>query len=186
MSRINLHAAFPALVLAVMFQQSAVAQVGYPNTNPYAARRAPSRFTFQTPARPIYYGGPAANVIGQTAYGQTAYGAPAQQPAAAGHHVQRGYPQLDAPLYPSPVQNIPIQCGGTILTNPAFAPHEMLHAHEYRGLYPPYYYKVKGSWIVTPFGVESHDKWKLQGTEVKVKYKTSFGFLPQYFPRFLK
>ena len=59
-----------------------------------------------------------------------------------------------------------------MITNPALAPHEMLYEHEYRALYPPFYYRVKGWWIWTPFGVESHDKWELIGTEVRVRYKS--------------
>ena len=83
-----------------------------------------------------------------------------------------GFARLSAPLYPSPVQNIPHQVGGVVITNPALAPHEMLYEHEYRALYPPFYYRVKGWWAWTPFGVESHDKWELMGTEVRVRYKS--------------
>lgn len=75
-------------------------------------------------------------------------------------------------MYPSPQPNIPHQMGGTIITNQAFAPHEMLYPHTYRAMYPPYYYKATGGWIVTPWGVWSHDNWKLLGTEVEVKYKS--------------
>lgn len=82
------------------------------------------------------------------------------------------YPQLSAPLYPCPQQDIPAQVGGTMMTNPVFAPHELMHEHEYRALYPPFYYRVRGNWLLTPFGMESHDKWELQGTEVKVKYSS--------------
>jgi hypothetical protein len=85
---------------------------------------------------------------------------------------QRGYPNLGAPMYPCPLPNIPVQVGGTQVTNPAFAPHEMLYPHQYRAMYGPFFYRVKGSWIWTPFGIESHDKWELQGTEVKVNYKS--------------
>jgi hypothetical protein len=85
-----------------------------------------------------------------------------------------GYPYLNAPLYPTPAQNVPAQVGGTMITNQAFAPHEMLYAHEYRSMYGPFYYKVKGSWLWTPFGIESHDKWELMGTEVKVKYRSTY------------
>ncbi|MGH7128206.1 MAG: hypothetical protein ACREIV_06540, partial [Planctomycetaceae bacterium] len=56
-------------------------------------------------------------------------------------------------------------------TNQALSPHEMLHPHTYRAMYPPFYYKVKGQWIVTPWGVWSRDRWELQGTEVKVQYR---------------
>lgn len=94
------------------------------------------------------------------------------------------YPQLNTPLYPCPRQDIPVQVGGTQITNQAFAPHEMLYAHEYRGLYPPFYYRVKGSWLWTPFGVESHDKWELMGTEVKVKYRSNYSLLSGFTPRF--
>ncbi len=93
-----------------------------------------------------------------------------------------GYVQLNSAMYPSPRQNIPIQVGATLITNQALAPHEMLYAHEYRAIYPPYYYKVKGSWLWTPFGIRSHDTWKLQGTEVNVKYKTSFGLFNKFRP----
>jgi len=82
----------------------------------------------------------------------------------------KGYPQLNAALYPSPIQNVPYQVGGTLITNQAFAPHEMLYPHTYKALYPPFYYKVRGGWILTPWGVESHSRWELQGTEVKVEY----------------
>jgi hypothetical protein len=83
------------------------------------------------------------------------------------------YPETGASLYPSPVPGIPWQIGGTSIPNQAFHPHEMLYAHRYRAMYPPYYYKVNGGWMVTPFGVWSHEDWKLQGTTVDVKYRSS-------------
>lgn len=83
------------------------------------------------------------------------------------------YPQTGAALYPAPVPGIPHQIGGTLIPNQAFHPHEMLYPHEYKAMYPPYYYKVNGGWMVTPFGVWSHEDWKLQGTTVEVKYKSS-------------
>jgi len=88
-----------------------------------------------------------------------------------------GSVQLDAPMYPSPLPNIPYQVGGTMITNQAFAPHEMLHPHKYKAVYPPFYYKVHGKWMVTPFGVWSHDTWVLEGTEVEVNYKSNWGYL---------
>ena len=95
---------------------------------------------------------------------------------AADQHPQQGhtYPQLQAPLYPSPVQHTPAWNGGTFITNQAFAPHEMLYPHTYRAMYPPYYYKVKGGWIWTPFGMRQHEEVKLQGTEVTVKYRSHY------------
>lgn len=92
------------------------------------------------------------------------------------------YPQMHAPLYPCPVPNVPAYVGGTTYTNQAFAPHEMLYPHQYKSLYPPFYYKVRGGWWWTPFGMESHDKWELQGTEVKVKYRSSYRPFSGYCP----
>jgi len=83
-----------------------------------------------------------------------------------------GYPQTGAALYPAPRPGIPHQVGGIAIQNPAFHPHEMLYAHRYTAMYPPYYYKVNGGWMVSPFGVWSHEDWKLQGTTVDVKYKS--------------
>jgi hypothetical protein len=105
---------------------------------------------------------------------------PAPQPIDAGAFMmapqvvpqQPGYVQLGAPLYPSPRPNIPIWTGSTMITNQAFAPHEMLYPHTYRATYPPYYHRVKGGWILTPFGIRSHERWELQGTQVQVKYRS--------------
>jgi hypothetical protein len=83
-----------------------------------------------------------------------------------------GYPYLNAPMYPVPRPDIPYQVGGAVITNQALSPHEMLYPHTYQAMYPPYYYKVRGGWIVTPHGVQSHETWVLKGTEVKVKYRT--------------
>lgn len=83
------------------------------------------------------------------------------------------YPETGASLYPAPVPGIPWQIGGASIPNAALHPHEMLYAHRYRAMYPPYYYKVNGGWMVTPFGVWSHEDWKLQGTTVDVNYRSS-------------
>jgi hypothetical protein len=93
--------------------------------------------------------------------------APAAEPAPADPTV---YPRLNAPLYPSPVQYVPEWTGSTYITNQAFAPHEMLYPHKYRAMYPPFYYKVTGGWVVTPTGVKQKECWKLEGTQVKVNY----------------
>lgn len=94
------------------------------------------------------------------------------------------YPQLNAPLYPSPVQHVPHSTGGTIITNQAFAPHELLYPHEYHSMYGPFHYQVKGCWVWTPFGMRQHEQWKLQGTEVRVKYRSHYklfsGFCPPH------
>jgi len=111
----------------------------------------------------------------QISYGDAAM--PMGYPVATGQ-----YPRTSAALYPAPQPNIPYQVGMTQITNPAFAPHEMLYAHEYRAIYPPYYYKVRGGWMMTPFGVWSHEKWRPVGREVSVKYRSRIspfaGFVP--------
>jgi hypothetical protein len=102
-------------------------------------------------------------------YASAPQAAPAPGPAPiAGNPTV--YPRLNASLYPSPVQHTPPWTGTTIVTNQALAPHEMLYPHKYRAMYPPFYYKVTGGWVVTPKGVKQHEKWKLEGTEVKVNY----------------
>lgn len=87
-----------------------------------------------------------------------------------------------AALYPAPRGGIPPQVGGTAIVNQAFHPHEMLYPHQYKAMYGPYYYKVHGKWIVTPFGVWSHENWKLQGTQVEVKYKSHISKFAKFFP----
>lgn len=101
-------------------------------------------------------------------------------PSTAG--LAPGVAQLQAPLYPTPRPDIPYQVGGTVITNQAFSPHELLYPHEYRALYPPYYYKVHGGWVVTPWGVWSSDRWELQGTEVRVKYNPKISWLSAFAP----
>lgn len=85
-----------------------------------------------------------------------------------------GYVRLGGALYPTPRPNIPIWTGSTVITNQALAPHEMLYPHTYRALYPPYYHRVKGHWLLTPLGVRSHEQWQLQGTMVEVKYRSHY------------
>ncbi len=94
--------------------------------------------------------------------------------AAGGPPQQQGYVRLGAPMYPSPRPNIPIWTGSTMITNQAFAPQEMLYPHTYRAMYPPFYHRVKGGWLLTPLGVRSHERWELQGTMVQVKYRSSY------------
>lgn len=90
--------------------------------------------------------------------------------------VQPGYPYLNAPLYPSPQPNVPVQVGSTLITNQAFAPQEMLYPHDYEAMYPPYYYRAKGWWVATPFGPRRQENWELLGTKVKVKYRSAIPF----------
>lgn len=92
------------------------------------------------------------------------------------------YPQLNAPLYPSPIQGVPTWTGGTVITNQAFAPHELLYPHEYHSMYGPFHYQVKGVWLWTPFGMRQHEQWKLQGTEVRVKYRSHYKLFSGFHP----
>lgn len=108
------------------------------------------------------------------------HGAPhATRVSAPGQH----YPQLDAALYPAPQPGIPAYTGGTIITNPALDPHEMLYPHCYRALYPPYYYKVRVDGFSLPLlGGKTCHRVELKGTEVKVKYKSTISPFTLFFP----
>jgi hypothetical protein len=92
------------------------------------------------------------------------------------------YPQTGAALYPAPHPGIPHQVGGTATINQAFQPHEYLYPHRYKALYPPYYYRVNGGWMVTPFGVWSREDWHLQGTQVDVRYKSHISPFAHFVP----
>ncbi len=83
---------------------------------------------------------------------------------------QPGYVYLNAPLYPSPQPHVPPEVGSTVITNQALSPHEMLYSHTYRALYPPFYYRVNGRWILGGNGLINRETWSLEGTEVEVKY----------------
>lgn len=122
-------------------------------------------------------------------YSTITHGVPAGPAAAArtaGVHAsnsQSGAPlHPGSALYPSPRPGIPHQMGGTTISNQFLNPHEMLYAHRYRAMYPPYYYKVNGKWMVTPFGVWSHEDWNLQGTMVDVKYHSRIGKFAMFKP----
>ena len=171
MSRIRNRAVVLTVILSAWTCQAAYAQGGgnhaqlnQPGRFPGAARLA-RLFPLKrrTSAQNVRYAAPKAVA--------------ASNPVAQARRVPPGYPYLNAPLYTSPVQNVPYQVGGTLITNQAFAPHEMLYPHTYRAIYPPYYYQVKGSWMIGPWGVWSRDTWRLQGTEVKVKYRSHIPLL---------
>ena len=91
-------------------------------------------------------------------------------------------PQSQAPLYPAPVQYTPPWNGGTYITNQALAPHEFLYPHQYRAMYGPYFYEVKGHSLWTPLGMRTFENWKLRGTEVEVKYHDHFKLFSGYHP----
>lgn len=89
-------------------------------------------------------------------------------------------------LYPSPTPGIPRYVGGTMIPTHAFHPHELMYPHRYKGMYGPFYHKVHGSWILTPFGVWSKENWKLQGTTVDVKYKSHISPFALFHPPVLR
>ena len=146
--------AIAAVLLSAVAVESASAQ-GVPNGRPVSQ---PARL----PSAPVLRRVPRAQPVANR------YARPAQRVAP-----NRGYVRLNAPLNPTPRANIPYQTGGTMITNQAFRPSEMLYAHRYQAMYPPYYYKVFGGWKVTPWGVRSYERWKLMGTKVDVKYHSS-------------
>lgn len=103
---------------------------------------------------------------------------PLEQPFNGHHLINGGYIPGNhggggaGSLYPAPRPGIPHQVGGTAIVHQALHPHEMLYAHRYKAMYGPFYHKVDGCWMLTPFGVWSKENWKLQGTTVDVKYKS--------------
>lgn len=141
----------------VQIQDSSPGQYAYPASS-------------TAPAGPAYSGG----------------GIMTPQPESGNYPMTSGgsYPQPGAALYPAPVPGIPQQMGGAAIMNQAFHPHEMLYPHEYHAMYPPYYYKVNGGFMVTPFGVWSHEDWHLQGTRVDVKYKSHISPFALFHPPF--
>lgn len=141
--------------------------------------------TYQSPT-PVYMNSPGQfwNASSSHSAGPVYHGHAPMHVHSGAAYSQGGnmYPQTGAALYPCPIPGIPQQIGGTAVMNPAFHPHEMLHAHRYKAMYPPYYYKVHGGWMVTPFGVWSHEDWKLKGTQVDVKYKSHISPLSLFHP----
>lgn len=173
MSRIPLTMTGAAILCAVSLINTAVAAP--PTLDPAEGRVSMSAY------RPRTSGAiqAVAHEVQAAAYQGATHGTPALNP----HGINVGqYPQLNAPLYPSPIQGVPSWTGGTVITNQAFAPHELLYPHKYHSMYGPFHYQVKGCWILTPFGVRQHEQWKLQGTEVRVKYRSQYklfsGFCP--------
>jgi hypothetical protein len=86
------------------------------------------------------------------------------------------HPAINSSLYPCPRPDVPYEVGATLITNQAFYPHEMLYCHQYRALYPPYFYENKCGLACLPF----FPKPCLKGTVVTVKYKGTLpcGFQP--------
>ena len=174
MTRFSLQAVLMTAIVVVLLAPCAQAQ--YP-ANPYQRVQARPRVM-----RRVYYAQPQPKRIVIDPNQRT--GAPLPQTVnrvqVGAVPQQAGYVRLNAPLYPSPRPNIPYQVGAVMITNQAFAPHEMLYPHTYRAVYPPYYYRVRGRW----FGIlgQSHaeDNWELQGTEVEVQYRSRLPFMSRF------
>jgi hypothetical protein len=174
------HTLLGAMVLSASIASSARAQDFTPPTLPdfSAARPMAAPAAFPAPARLASNVAPTA---GQAAVvvPEGAVVAPVVVPMPV------GYPKLNAPLYPAPLQGTQPWSGGAIITNQAFAPHEMLYPHKYHAMYGPFYYRVRGHWVMTPVGMRQHEQWELQGTEVKVNYRSTYapfsGFHPKCF-----
>ena len=122
--------------------------------------------------------------IQDVSQGQYVYPASATSPAGPACMDGGMLTQTGAALYPSPVPGIPQQIGGAAIMNQAFHPHEMLYPHEYHAMYPPYYYKVNGGFMMTPFRMWSHEDWTLQGTQVDVKYKSHISPFTLFHPTY--
>jgi hypothetical protein len=168
MTRITLRAAVLSALLAAATFSSAQAQNNTQPPAPFPAQGTPAADgTVPVPR------GPAAPVVAQPALAPVA-------PVLG--RVAPGYPYLNAPLYTCPRQDVPYQVGGTVITNQALSPHEMLYAHEYKAMYPPFYYRSHGGYILTPFGIRSHEHWSLQGTVVKVKYRSKYKLFSGFHP----
>lgn len=119
----------------------------------------------------------------QSAAAQQIAPMPINTPApAVGVPSQPGYVNLGAPLYSSPQPTVPVWAGGSMIPTPALAPHEMLYPHTYRAMYPPFYHRVKGHYVWTPFGMRTHENWQLQGTMVTVKYRSEYPVLKTFHP----
>lgn len=157
----------------------------------------PTPVQYQMPASPVssqqFYPTPQAGYPAQFASSQ-ASGVPVHTVGFGngGHHLPSIHNNVpmgggsSAALYPSPRGGIPQQVGGSAIVHPAFHPHEMMYPHKYKAMYGPYYYKVRGKWMVTPWGTWSHENWKLQGTQVEVKYKSHISPFAKFHPPVLR
>lgn len=160
-----------------------VSQLSAQNT-PYDVPSSEANPTLGTSPIP-QRGAPASTPMSAPIASRPTNARPAAQAAAtasSGVVQQAGYVRLGAPMYPSPRPNVPVWTGGTMITSPALAPHEMLYPHTYRAMYPPFYHRVKGKYFWTPFGTRSHEKWELQGTLVQVKYRSAWPIIGPHKP----
>lgn len=152
-----------------------------PVRNVAARQSAPARPLQPVPMPESRRAAPVRNV--SAAVQAPAYAMPSPYASMGTPMMQYGmYPQTGAAMYPSPVPNVPHQIGGTAITNQAFYPQELLYPHSYRSMYAPFYYRVRGGWMVTPWGVRSQERWELLGTEVEVDYRSQISPLAGFTP----
>jgi hypothetical protein len=167
-----------ALVLCASAASSARAQDFTPPALPSLTEARPIASEGAAPVRPASLQPPAAVVPVAPVAPVAVAPVPVTGPGCM-------YPKLNAPLYPSPQQFNPPWTGGAIITNQALAPHEMLYPHKYHAMYGPFYYRVRGHWFMTPFGMRQHEQWELQGTEVTVKYRSEYAPCSGFHPKCL-
>jgi len=195
MSRLMLRAAALTVILSAGMLRTGQAQVGTVNVRPVPLHgnsqplrgngQGTQRFSNPLPARAHFNSRPPARMIHVSQSQQNGQDQ-ANDDRSGGAQLATSYPYLNAPMYPSPRPDVPHQVGATIITNQALYPQEMLYAHEYRAIYPPFYYRVKGHWFVTPWGVWSNDVWRLDGTKVRVKYRSNFSLFSQFVPTVIR
>jgi hypothetical protein len=162
-------------------EKKAIQQVAHKNPV-----EKPATLSHEIQARPIQSYVPAPRPSAPVRNVSQSYVPPPYQSGAVNQHGTvmggGGYAQTYAPLYPCPVPYVPTNVGGTYITSQYLSPHEMLYPHTYRSMYGPFYWKVQGKYILTPFGVRSHDQWTLQGTEVTVKYRSHYAPFSHFHP----
>ncbi|MFQ5731218.1 MAG: hypothetical protein ACE5KM_04590 [Planctomycetaceae bacterium] len=165
MTRFQLQSALGMVILAVLSLPSAKAQ-------------GPRQAAFRQSPRVTraYYAPPKTIVIDPHQRGGAPQAMPNNNGSGKALPAQPGYVYLNAPLYPTPRPDVPYQVGSTYITNPAFAPHEMLYPHTYRAMYPPYFYRARG---MTAFG-KTHEVWELEGTEVEIEYRSSIPMFSRF------
>ena len=174
MHRLLLRGTGLVLLLSGLWWQGSVSQAGDPGQ--YMGYYAFPHPAYGPSIADTYHGG---YVSAQGGY---------QAPAAP----LGNYPQLNGSLYPSPRNDIPQEVGGTLITNQALYPHEMLYAHEYKAFYPTWN-KVRwrwgwrwgctqnknGRWVPSLYKTKIAKSVEPMGTTVKVKYHS------EIFPRTL-
>ena len=171
----------PRMILLAVLSTAIVAVVLIPGAQAQYQRASGQRAAYWRPsASTVNYAPPKKIVIDPDQLGGSPRAMTSGGQAVAMPAQQSGYVRLSAPMYPVPRPDIPYQVGATMITNQAFAPHEMLYPHTYRAMYPPYYYRVRGKWIGFAGGSHAYERWELQGTEVEIEYSSTLPLLSRF------